>query len=36
VILRVTITTHSDFVSMFNDGWEKALPLIKLLCVQKA
>ncbi|MDW3138831.1 SRPBCC domain-containing protein, partial [Vibrio sp. 1288] len=21
-----------DFVSMFNNGWEKALPLIKSIC----
>ncbi|EHK8987101.1 SRPBCC domain-containing protein [Vibrio vulnificus] len=31
LLLMVTITTHSDFVSMFNHGWEKALPLIKAL-----
>ncbi|MFG0887104.1 SRPBCC domain-containing protein [Vibrio sp. CJQ_6] len=35
VLLRVTVTTHADFVSMFNDGWEKALPMIKLLCEQQ-
>ncbi|WP_047047187.1 SRPBCC family protein [Vibrio mexicanus] len=32
VILRVNVTTHPDFTAMFNSGWEKALPLIKLLC----
>lgn len=31
LLLSITIHTHSDFVSMFNHGWEKALPLIKLI-----
>ncbi|EOU2462889.1 SRPBCC domain-containing protein [Vibrio navarrensis] len=31
LLLMVTITTHSDFVAMFNHGWERALPLIKVL-----
>ncbi|EMV0266691.1 TPA: SRPBCC domain-containing protein [Vibrio parahaemolyticus] len=32
LLLNITIHTHSDFVSMFNNGWEKALPLIKSIC----
>ncbi|GLR05453.1 hypothetical protein GCM10007906_30410 [Vibrio hyugaensis] len=32
LLLSITISTHSDFVSMFNHGWEKALPLIKTIC----
>lgn len=35
VLLTVTIETHPDFVAMFNSGWEKALPMIKLLCEQE-
>ncbi|AIS57348.1 SRPBCC family protein [Vibrio coralliilyticus] len=35
VLLKVTIETHPDFVSMFNSGWEKALPLIKVICEQQ-
>ncbi|MEF1290805.1 SRPBCC family protein [Vibrio sp. M260118] len=35
VLLSVTIETHPDFVAMFNSGWEKALPMIKLLCEQE-
>ncbi|UTZ28418.1 SRPBCC domain-containing protein [Vibrio campbellii] len=31
LLLSITIYTHSDFVSMFNHGWEKALPLIKTI-----
>ncbi|MDF2152631.1 SRPBCC domain-containing protein [Vibrio sp. CAU 1672] len=31
LLLSVTIQTHSDFVTMFNYGWEKALPLIKAI-----
>ncbi|MGD8110058.1 SRPBCC family protein [Vibrio sp. TRT 21S02] len=34
VLLKVTVHTHPDFVSMFNCGWEKALPLIKLISEQ--
>ncbi|GAA5645936.1 SRPBCC family protein [Vibrio proteolyticus] len=30
-VLEVTIVTHPDFITMFNDGWEKALPKIKAL-----
>ncbi|MCK6263695.1 SRPBCC domain-containing protein [Vibrio sp. ZSDE26] len=32
VVLQVTVKTHPDFVSMFNNGWEKALPMFKELC----
>ncbi|MGF1697866.1 SRPBCC domain-containing protein [Vibrio kyushuensis] len=32
VVLQVTVKTHPDFISMFNNGWEKALPMIKELC----
>jgi hypothetical protein len=31
LLLSITIYTHSDFVSVFNHGWEKALPLIKTI-----
>ena len=31
LLLSITIYTHSDFVSMFHHGWEKALPLIKTI-----
>jgi hypothetical protein len=34
VVLQVTVNTHPDFISMFNNGWEKALPMIKELCEQ--
>ncbi|MEZ8824684.1 SRPBCC domain-containing protein [Vibrio amylolyticus] len=34
VVLQVTVKTHPDFISMFNNGWEKALPMIKELCEQ--
>ncbi|WGV98933.1 SRPBCC domain-containing protein [Vibrio sp. YMD68] len=34
VVIQVRVTTHPDFVSMFNNGWEKALPKIKALCEQ--
>lgn len=34
-LLTVTIETHPDFVLMFNHGWEKALPAIKLICEQQ-
>ncbi|KJY83886.1 2-keto-3-deoxygluconate kinase [Vibrio galatheae] len=34
-LLVVTIETHPDFVAMFNDGWEKALPQIKMICEQQ-
>ncbi|MBN3494710.1 SRPBCC family protein [Vibrio neptunius] len=35
VLLKVTIETHPDFVSMFNVGWGKALPMIKVICEQQ-
>ncbi|MGI2934000.1 SRPBCC family protein [Vibrio diabolicus] len=36
LLLNVTIHTHSDFVSMFNHGWEIALPLIKAISEEQA
>ncbi|MDF4756478.1 SRPBCC domain-containing protein, partial [Vibrio parahaemolyticus] len=36
LLLNVTIHTHNDFVSMFNHGWEKALPLIKAISEEQA
>ncbi|MGY3571245.1 SRPBCC domain-containing protein [Vibrio sp. SCSIO 43135] len=34
VLLKVKINTHQEFTAMFNNGWERALPMIKLLCEQ--
>ncbi|CAH0536463.1 SRPBCC domain-containing protein [Vibrio marisflavi] len=31
VTLKVTVETHPDFSSMFNNSWKAALPAIKLL-----
>jgi uncharacterized protein YndB with AHSA1/START domain len=31
-VLVVDIFSHEDFVEMLNDGWAKALPLLKSLC----
>lgn len=30
--LEIEIKTHEDFVQMFDDGWDKALKLLKDLC----
>ncbi|MCL9779991.1 SRPBCC domain-containing protein [Vibrio sp. S4M6] len=35
VLLSVTVETHPDFSSMFNNSWNAALPAIKLLAEQE-
>ena len=30
--LKIEIKTHEDFAQMFNEGWDKALKLLKELC----
>ena len=33
--LKIEIKTHEDFAQMFDEGWDKALKLLKDLCEKK-
>ena len=34
-LLKIEVETPPDFENMFNEGWAKALPLLKELCEKK-